>query len=261
MNTLKMDLINYCMCHNNDKFIEIFESNNLDPSMKNNIFSKKAIIFSNISILSYLLKKGANISNKNMYKSTFSRKIKIDMIKFLFDYGIDFISDDKFILYCIDISHCVDNVNIVEFLLKQGIDPNRLSNITEEHLIDSAIRNRNLKLVEILISYGADPSLSTSKCLSLAIQTGEEELIRLLLNKGALQSSVTPEDLSIILKTQPRPSLSLINFLANQNFDFTAINSIKFNKPHTGEIYPALIELGIEPIQLIRMYASDYGSE
>ena len=248
--TVSLNLMRYCQTQNNDKFIELFESNNLDPSMENNLFSINAISSNNVGILSYLLQKGANISNEDMYIQAVSYGVKINMIKFLFDHGVDFISDTEFISDCICDSEKYD---IVEFLLKQGIDPNKIENIDDEHLIDIAIQNEyDLEMVKILISFGADPSLDTSKCLSHAIQIGEEKLIRLLLSKGAQKSSVTPEDLSIMLRSNPQPSL--IKFLADQEFDFSAINKIKFNKPHIDKICSMLVELGVDLIQLIKIY-------
>lgn len=250
-------LINLCRNHNNDKFIEIFESNNLDPSIEDNIFSKSAITNNNVKILLYLLEKGANISKDDMYGSAFSCRTKIDMIKFLFDYGIDFVTGTEFITYCVRYN---GDENIMKFLFEQGMDPNRPSDISGEHLIDIAIKEYNRKTVKILISYGADPSLSTSKCLSFAIQTGEEEIIRLLLSKGAQKSSVTPKDLSIMLGS--RPSQSLIGFLADQDFDFSVVNNVKFDepKPYIDKICPMLFELGVDPTQLIRIY-DEYDKE
>ena len=243
------NLISFCENHNNDKFIEMFESINFDPSVENNILSRSAIMSDNVKILSYLLNKGANISNEDMYNKAFCYGIGIDMVKFLFDYGIDFITSAKFISYCIRND---GNEDIIEFLLKQGMDPNRFLNARDKHLIDIAAKNYNMTAVKILISYGADPSLCTSKCLALAIRTGEEELIRLLLIKGAQPSSVTPEDLSIMLGS--RPPQSLIEFLVGQEFDLSVVNDVKIDKPHIDKICPMLFELGVNPVQLIKIY-------
>ena len=245
------NLIFACESQNNDKFIELFESDNSDPSIENNILPKTAIESNNIEILSYLLQKGANISNEDMYKSAFFYGTKINMIKFLFDRGIDFVTNTKFISRCINNA---DKNDIVEFLLEQGMDPNKLldANAPEKHLIDIATKDYNQEIIEILISHGADPSLSTSRCLSFAIQTGEEKIIRLLLNNGAIPSSVTPKDLSIMLGSKPR--LSLIKFLVDQGFDFSMVNSVKFDRSYINEVCPVLFELGVDPLQLINIY-------
>ena len=249
-----LPLERFCENHHNNKFMEMFESDNLDPSIENNVLSKRAIASNNVEILSYLLNKGANISNENMYKITFFYKIKINMIKFLFDYGIDFINNTDFIFSCVSSIYGED---IIEFLLAQGMNANKFlnANIDEKHLIDVAVKRRYLKAIKILISYGADPSLNTSRCLSLAIKTGEEEIIRLLLKNGAQQSSVTPEDLSTMFKS--KPSSRLINFLVDQGFDFSMVNNVKFDKPYIDEICPMLIELGVDSFQLIKIFSSE----
>lgn len=98
--------------------------------------------------------------------------------------------------YCIRRVLDFDNPNALAVYLRNGTDPN--------HLDWALFRNRNLRIVELLVEHGADPNRPTEDFwlfgriqgltpIQVAERAGAVEAVSYLLNKGATDNR-TPQD-------------------------------------------------------------------
>lgn len=239
-------LMRLCEKHENDTFKKLFDLNDEGTN-----FLAKAIKENNVELLSYLFDQGFNISNEQAISASCNNCLDILMIKILLERGIDLVLTMDLIAFHAE--HGSDE--IFEFLLKHGANPNGLiiGHFHFRRLIEIAIYHNDVFSCEILLSYGVDLSLDNYNCLSLAIRSSSnEKIIKLLLDNGANPLVITKDDLGSLVKSTP--SLSLINFLIGYGIDLSVINSLEFKSSRLTDTYPKLLELGIDPIVLIKLY-------
>lgn len=156
-----------------------------------------AIQFNHLKIVKILIKNGANIEKKELYGGSTAlhhacyNALNYDLVKYLLSKGANVNSTNNEghtpLLICIHNSYNI-NTKLVELLLKNGADPNKISKSkhlsplletirrSSQHFLDS------VETVQLLIDYGCELD-STS--LSLSIERNQDSITEKLIRHGA----------------------------------------------------------------------------
>lgn len=160
--------------YSNNEIVKLLLENGADPDLENNKLETALIISfnnilskdSNIETLQLLLENGANIDIENNYYLHIllcaCNYSNTDLIKILLEKNSDVNKINKYgttALLCLcrnlNIAH---NIEIIEFLLKKGANPNSyihgytpLMTFCRTSMYDS-----NIKMIKLLLEYGAD---------------------------------------------------------------------------------------------------------
>lgn len=100
---------------------------------------------------------------------------------------------ENYIGYGSDPKANASDLKMLEWLLKNGVDPNAVSQVTDGGTpLAVAVRHQNLPAIKLLLSAGANPNLDirgqackTNMPLDLAIDRGDEKIITTLRQVGA----------------------------------------------------------------------------
>lgn len=110
------------------------------------------------------------------------------LTNFLFSVNFTTVKSENPLRYAVHF----DQIQIAEFLLKRGANPNQRQNFNQKPILTQAILKRNLKMAKLLIRLKTDVNFVTFsgkwtslyEAASFAYSYGEE-VMRLLLDKGA----------------------------------------------------------------------------
>lgn len=190
---------------NNLKIVKALIEKNID-SISVNIYKDKSetetaltLSIGNPEIMSYLIKEGANV-NATVEQSGWSEPMRItpliksvykkdfDSIKILVNHGANVNYETAQGFRALDLAITNDSSpQIIMYLLKNGAKVNykttELGNYTP---LIAATKNQNLPIVQLLLTLGANPTLTDANnqtALDYAIKTGNKTLINLLTNK------------------------------------------------------------------------------
>lgn len=109
----------------------------------------------------------------------------IKMMQLLVQHGYPF--TDKEMYYAAEEAISYNQIDIVRYLLEQGLDPNYSSNIIVMTNLESACNLGYIDIVELFVDYGADVNGAgvAGAPLYFASSSGHTEVVKLLLEKGA----------------------------------------------------------------------------
>lgn len=130
--------------------------------------------------------------------------------------------------------HHVQSVDLINYLLQLGADPNQPDRFGATPLLSNVRRLRkNLLLLEALLVYGADPNIVDvygRSALLVACQIEESSFAELLLKYGADPNILNEEGQSALLIACLRGNLNLVKLLLENGAN---INHQDFNKGWT----------------------------
>lgn len=210
---------------NNLEMFELLVVNGADVSQRstdNSSLLINAAKEGNISIVRFLLAKGADIHVKNDLGFTafqyliFPHSRNEELVKMFLDRGADINTTDaaqgkSMMFYAIESEYMpsilalkekgaklstidnaghrptVDEVDIVKYLVENGVELNALDHRDDTYLCE-AVRSENLELAHFLVSKGADVNKGcyfSETPLMVAIKTQNLTLVRFLVENGA----------------------------------------------------------------------------
>lgn len=134
-----------------------------------------------------LLDHGADTELTDIYGLTaFENAMKgfhFNTMKLLLEYDIMIFPDSRKNDYDLNIPIVFEKFNLVELLLKAGVNPNYTSkNIAPLH---AAVAERKYKLIELLLEHGADANIKDSKGRTPIVYCTNHKLRNILLKYGA----------------------------------------------------------------------------
>lgn len=119
------------------------------------------------------------------------------------------------------------HIDILEYLLKKGFNPNIACHSGETPLFD-ATRRGNLEIAKLLIANGASVKITNHKgesVIHLAYFKGDEKYIKLLKENGANDELLTNYDQTVLHYAITGGKFDIVEkFLKNQKFDFLKID-------------------------------------
>jgi ankyrin repeat protein len=128
-------------------------------------------------------------------------------------------------------------VDVVIFLLQNGANASAVFDHVVECLDDDD--HNGLKIIELLIENGGDPSQNESLSLVLAIHYGNYGIAKILLKHGADPSHLKMGDLLGVCH-----NLEMVDILSDSGADFTLLNDyFSYYKPKP--IISKLMNLGV----------------
>ncbi|XP_076285450.1 uncharacterized protein LOC143211554 [Lasioglossum baleicum] len=179
-----------------------------------------------VEMAKLLIKYGANVNVKASSRTTpLADALRInntEMVELLLTNGAD-IKEDRNVLYAAVMN---GYVNIVEDLLKDGVDVNTIDNSNDEGMmvLHSAVCMRQEKITELLIKYGAKVSVKDSSRktpLVHALRMKETKIVEQLLINGA----DIKDDTNVLYAAVEYESLEIVEKILKDGVDDNKIDS------------------------------------
>ncbi|KAI8796893.1 ankyrin-3 [Biomphalaria glabrata] len=223
---------------------EFLIDNKANVNFKNNN-GETALMFSlrqwNKTCFELLIKNGAEIND-----AAFSLTVNMKWYKML-DKGNLVVS--KNVLNKTFLSACKENdLKLAEFLLENGAEVNHIGN---NKAIPLALALGNVKLVNLLISYGADVNLKTKSgsCpLIKAVKLDDCQALEILIKEGADLNAVNSKGYTALMVAAQKEKLHVMNILLENGAD---VNYMSTTNGHLSALNVALSNDKTESVSLL----------
>ncbi|KAJ6233904.1 ankyrin repeat [Anaeramoeba flamelloides] len=189
-------------------------------------------------LIELVIKKGSNLNVKDMYKNTplnylMPKRIGKRTLEIFFEYGQDMQVKDNFgntlLHWC-----CLNNLELMEFLLQIGVDPS-IQNNNGETALHILLKNRKCELhhVQLLLKYKINTNLfcrenktALHSCFSLS-NVFDESIVQEILLKTDLSCKNNDNQTFLHYAILHNASLSLVQSLIQQGVPLNEVTKKK----------------------------------
>ncbi|XP_076285606.1 uncharacterized protein LOC143211647 [Lasioglossum baleicum] len=214
----------------------------------------KAVDGKQVQMAKLLINYGANVNVKDTREKTpivtaiLNRDT--EMIELLLTNGADIKEDPKVVCTAV---RC-GNLELVEDLLKNGADINALDNMYFRFsLLHEAVKRKQVQMVKLLINYRANVNVKNSQGetpIVNAIQNTDTKMIELLLTNGA----DIKEDPKVVCTAVRCGNLEIVEDLLKNGADINALDNMYFS---FSLLHYAVLRKQLQMVQLLINYGAN----